>query len=1169
MRAQTRREATAAPDENKLVALSKRAAVSAKIKECELVATIATLATQVRRLETVIDNLSQGVCYFDGEERLILSNRRYAEIYRLAPEDIRPGATLTEIVELRAAAGTTTIAPDAYLAIARSNQSSAVSGTWINELTDGRAIQVYHRPAPDGGSVATHEDITELKATRTVANERLSLQTLIDWVPDYLWVKDATSRFVVANKAITSDSGRANTCDMIGLTDFDIHAPEAARKFRAQEEDILRSGQPMIDREESVVNSSGAKKWLLTTKVPLRDDLNEIVGLVGISRDITELKATRTVANERVSLQALVDFLPDNLWVKDVNSRFVICNKVTASRMGYEGPADLIGKSDLELLSPDIAEKFFADEQTIVRTGRPMIDIEESVFGVSGEKTSILTTKVPLRNDQNEIFALAGISRDITARKRLAAEMEYRSALLHAVSIAAKELLTASAVENTMATVLRAVGEAARADRMLVFENQTPPEGAPAIMLRYAWHSPQAPAIVDAAAIAAITPEAFPPLEEGQARSAVLSDLPDGIAKSTFLSFGIRANLIVPIAVDGKIWGGVGFDDCTTERAWSSTEIDILRTVAAMIGGAIMRERYVERLKDANTIVESSPTVLFRLRGDSSLPLIYISHNVTMYGYEPAAMIASPLFYQAIIHPDDAPRVMESLTQMAMKGSKPAVDEFRMRAKDGAYYWLDCRYTPIRDASGRLLEIEGLLTDITERKKAADEISVLATTDALTGLANRAVFIDRLRQAFAAAKRGALPFTILYLDLDGFKDINDTLGHSAGDLLLKSVGERLNSCVRETDLVARLGGDEFAVLQTNRGDVASAGVLAQKIQDALSAPYPLGDTEMRITVSIGISPFISETVGPDEMLAQADIALYRAKDEGRNQYCFHTDDLDREAHERVTLANDLREALERDDELELYFQPQIELATGVIVGMEALIRWNHPKRGLLLPADFLPIIQSTPAILTLGQWVLDHACEQMNAWRRAGIAPSNLAVNLSLKQLQSGEELVAAITQTLTKWGLSARDLELDVTESMLAHVTSRKNAVLDRLQQLGAKIAINDFGTQYSSLDYLKTYCVSRVKIPRSMIDAATRDPEASAMVRAIIGLGRELGIDVVAQGVETEGQRDLLSCTPSPTKVQGFYYSAPVPAAEATELLRQRFVEPRLSEVSGKVAP
>ena len=386
-------------------------------------------------------------------------------------------------------------------------------------------------------------------------------------------------------------------------------------------------------------------------------------------------------------------------------------------------------------------------------------------------------------------------------------------------------------------------------------------------------------------------------------------------------------------------------------------------------------------------------------------------------------------------------------------------------------------------------------------------------------------------------------------------------------MLLRSVGERLKSCVRETDLVARLGGDEFAILQTNLDDVANAGVLASKIQNAASAPYPLGDTEMRITVSIGISPWMSGTVGPDDMLAQADIALYRAKDDGRNRYCFITDDLDREARERGTLANDLQQALERD-ELELYFQPQVELSTGLIVGMEALIRWNHPKRGLFQPVDFLPIIESTPTILTLGQWVLDHACEQMSDWRQAGIAPSNLAVNLSLKQLQTGEGLVGAITQTLTKWGLSPKDLELDVTESMLAHVTLHKNAVLDRLQQLGVKIAIDDFGTQYSSLDYLRTYRVSRVKIPRSMIEAATQDPEAAAMVRAIIGLGRELRIDVVAQGVETEAQRDLLSCAPSPMKVQGFYYSAPVPAVEATELLRQRFVEPRLTQFPMAIA-
>ena len=255
-------------------------------------------------------------------------------------------------------------------------------------------------------------------------------------------------------------------------------------------------------------------------------------------------------------------------------------------------------------------------------------------------------------------------------------------------------------------------------------------------------------------------------------------------------------------------------------------------------------------------------------------------------------------------------------------------------------------------------------------------------------------------------------------------------------------------------------------------------------------------------------------------------------------------------------------------ELELYYQPQVELATGRIVGMEALIRWNHPTRGLLKPGDFLPVIEKTSLIVTLGQWVLDHACKQMNDWRVAGIAPQILAINLSVGQLRTGDEFVGFLTQTLTKWGLSPRDLELDVTESMLAHVTLNKNSVLDRLQQLGVKIAIDDFGTQYSSLDYLKTYRVSRVKIPRPMLENAMQDPEASAMVRAIIGVARELDIDVIAQGVETEAQRDLLTCVPSTTKVQGYYYSAPVPAGRATEMLRQRLIEPRLSQVSEATA-
>ena len=447
-------------------------------------------------------------------------------------------------------------------------------------------------------------------------------------------------------------------------------------------------------------------------------------------------------------------------------------------------------------------------------------------------------------------------------------------------------------------------------------------------------------------------------------------------------------------------------------------------------------------------------------------------------------------------------------------------------------------------------------------------IALLARTDGLTGLANRATFIERLYQAFAAARRGASRFAVLYIDLDHFKDVNDTLGHSAGDLLLISAAGHLKRNCRESDLVARLGGDEFAILQTEVSDVSGATALASKIHGVLGTPYQLGDSKLFLSASIGISLFTDATAGPDEMLAKADIALYRAKEDGRDQYRFHSDDLDQEMRERVTLTGDLIQALEKN-ELELYYQPQVELFTGRITGMEALIRWNHPKRGLLMPADFIPIIEKSDAIVALGQWVLDHACEQMSSWRNAGIAPVILAVNLSLGQLRTGDELIQFITATLRKWGLTPKDLELDVTETMLAYATWAYIDVIERLQQLGVMIAIDDFGTQYSSLDYLKHYRVSRLKIPRAMITAAAQqDQRNAAMVRAIIGLARELDIEVMAQGVENEAQRDLLTGAPSTTKVQGFYYSAPVPASGATQLLRQKLIEPRLSQVSEATA-
>jgi diguanylate cyclase (GGDEF)-like protein/PAS domain S-box-containing protein len=753
---------------------------------------------------------------------------------------------------------------------------------------------------------------------------------------------------------------------------------------------------------------------------------------------------------------------------------------------------------------------------------------------------------------------ISGIAVREVAQAELNDSLRSRTQLLRAISVAAKELLSTPSIEMAAPTVLEAVGEAARVDRVLVFERQALSAGNATFQLRYGWRSPRGQRLNDAVYAAERTPEDpwFKPLAQGQVVSGFPTEMPVGTARSAFLALGIESVLIVPVIVDGGHWGHIGFDDCSRRRDWGPAEIDILRTVAELIGSAIVRQRHLEQLKNAKTIIEASPTILFRLRGDP-LSLTYVSDNVTKYGYQPAEMMRGG--WQTLVHPEDQERITELVTRLATEQKGSRLVEFRVRSKTGVEEWVECHYRPIRDADDRLIEIEGLLTDISDRKRAAEKIATLATTDSLTGLANRATFIDRLRHAFADARRGSPPFAMLYLDLDRFKEVNDTLGHPAGDSLLKSVSERLKWCTRETDFVARLGGDEFAILQTNMTDGSSSAVLASKICESLAAPYWFDGAEMDVTASIGISAY-TPGVEPDEMLAQADNALYLAKEEGRNRYCFHSAGLDREAKRCFALANDMKQAL-MGSELELYFQPQIELLTGRIVGMEALLRWNHPRLGLLQPSQFLPMVEKTPISVALGQWVLDRACAQMSEWRKNGIAPQILAVNLTLKQLQTEQELVASVTRTLANRSLSPRDLELGVTESMLANVTLRRSDVLKRLQQLGVNIAIDDFGAQYSSLDYLKTYGVSQVKIPRSTLEAAVRDRAAATMVRATVSVAREYGIDVVAQGVETEAQRELLTCKPSPAKVQGYYYSVPVRATEATELLRRRFFEPRAS--------
>ena len=586
----------------------------------------------------------------------------------------------------------------------------------------------------------------------------------------------------------------------------------------------------------------------------------------------------------------------------------------------------------------------------------------------------------------------------------------------------------------------------------------------------------------------------------------------------------------------------------TLTAKWRMTEQAALK--ASQLEAAV--EERTRELSNANIIVQNSPVILYRLRGEPAFPLIYISHNITGLGHDPKALVAAPNWAQILIHPEDQAKVGEAAARILEKDAQGASIEFRLRAGDGTLHWVENRYVPVRDEEGRLIEVEGIIIDITERKAAEEKITLLARTDGLTGLANRSTFTERLWLAFAAAQRGALGFAILYLDLDKFKPVNDTFGHPVGDALLQQVAGRLKGCTRESDVVARLGGDEFAILQMEMREAANAGVMAAKIQAALARPFSVNGNEINISVSIGISPYIPGNAGADTMLVQADLALYRSKDEGRNRYRFHSDDLDQAVLDRMTLAGEIRRAIEQN-EFELEYQPQIELATQDIVGMEALVRWNHPTRGWLAPGLFIPIAEKTGTIVALGHWVLDQACRQMSLWRKAGLTLPVMAVNLSLLELKSGQDLVRDVTQTLAKWGLAPADLEFDVTEATLAQLKWTQNDVLPQLRELGVKIAIDDFGSEYSSFDYVRAYRVNHLKIAQSFVSRSTSDPECAATIRAIVNFAHDIGIGVIAQGVETGAQSKLLTCAESTTQAQGFHFSKPVGAGRAGDLLRQ----------------
>ncbi|HEX8379192.1 MAG TPA: EAL domain-containing protein, partial [Allosphingosinicella sp.] len=484
------------------------------------------------------------------------------------------------------------------------------------------------------------------------------------------------------------------------------------------------------------------------------------------------------------------------------------------------------------------------------------------------------------------------------------------------------------------------------------------------------------------------------------------------------------------------------------------------------------------------------------------------------------------------------------LAALSMAPDAPPA-ECRLLRADGEGRQVELLLRPLawRGAELRILAIR----DISERKEAAERIAHLAFHDSLTGLPNRAVFTDHLARTVARAEETADHVAILCVDLDGFKAVNDLFGHAAGDSLLVAAAQRLRSAVRGHELVARLGGDEFAVIQAGGEQPGHAGLLARRMVEALAEPFALGGDMVRISASVGVALFPADAADPETLVKNADMALYRAKADGRGTARFYEAAMDEALRRRRQLEADLRQAIDRS-ELSVHYQPLADLGSGSILGFEALLRWDHAELGAIGPATFIPLAEESGLILKLGRWVLREACAEAARWTPA----LKLSVNLSPVQFSQGD-LAAEVEAILAETGLDPARLELEVTEGLLIKDTEQAIAILERLKALGVQISMDDFGTGYSSLSYFRMFPFDKVKIDQSFIRDMIGNPQARAIIRSVIGLGRGLGMPVVAEGVETAEQLEALRAEGC-DQVQGYWISRPGPIAHFDHVVIER---------------
>jgi diguanylate cyclase (GGDEF)-like protein/PAS domain S-box-containing protein len=603
----------------------------------------------------------------------------------------------------------------------------------------------------------------------------------------------------------------------------------------------------------------------------------------------------------------------------------------------------------------------------------------------------------------------------------------------------------------------------------------------------------------------------------------------------------------VPLKRGEKTFGALVVQNYSETIRLTQDDKDILSLLCRDVASALEHKIALDALRESEerfrTLADTAPCAIFIYQGSS---FRYANEaTASISGYSRAEL--EGMDFWAMVHPDI--REIVRRRGLARQKGDPQLSRYEIRIvrKDGEIRWLDY--------SAGLIELEGspavlgTAFDVTERKRAEERIRSLAYHDTLTGLPNRLLFADRLGLAVAQAHRLGQRLAVLFLDLDGFKLINDSLGHSLGDRLLEVVAERIQGALREGDTVARLGGDEFTLLLPGVSRAEDAPKVAEKILETLRQPVAIDGRELYVTGSVGISLYPDDGSDPETLVRNADAAMYRAKDRGRDNYQLYAPAMNATAVERLALESSLRKALSQDA-LRLHYQPLLDLATGGVYGVEALLRWERPGHGLVFPDEFIPLAELTGLIIPIGPWVWRSACVQVKRWHSSGYRDLRLAVNLSARQFQQ-PDVAAQVTRALEETDFPPTHLDLEITESYAMQNPEAAIQTLRELKAVGVGLSIDDFGVGYSSLSYLKRLPIDTLKIDRSFVRDITTDPDDAAIVTAVIAMARTLELRVVAEGVETEPQRAFLAAQGC-DRAQGFLWSRAVPPDECEKLLR-----------------